>query len=81
MKNLLILGSTGSIGNTTLKIVKKNKKKFNIKLLTTNKNINKIYKQALDFKVNKIVIHDEKEYIKSLNKFKKKKYSCLQHCR
>ena len=73
MKNLLILGSTGSIGTTTLKIIKKNKKKFKIKLLTTNKNINKIYKQALEFKVNKIVIHDKKKYFQYLHKFKKDK--------
>ena len=29
-KNIAILGSTGSIGKTTLNIIKKNKKEFNI---------------------------------------------------
>ena len=39
-KNICILGSTGSIGKTTLKIIKKHKKKYRIILLTTNKNVN-----------------------------------------
>ena len=57
-KSIFILGSTGSIGTTTLKIIKKNKQKFNVKLLTTNKNVKKIYKQAIEFNVKKIVIND-----------------------
>ena len=48
MKNkIAILGSTGSIGFTTLKIIKKDKKNFEIKLLSTNDNAKKIFKQAL----------------------------------
>ena len=46
-KEIIILGSTGSIGNSILKILKNNKKNFNIKLLTTNNNILSIYKQAV----------------------------------
>ena len=41
-----ILGSTGSIGITTLNIIKKNKKNFHIHLLSTNNNVKKIYQQA-----------------------------------
>ena len=75
MKNkIAILGSTGSIGRTTLNIIKKNKKNFEIKLLSTNKNINKIYKQALEFNVKKVVINDKDLINKNLTKFKKKKY-------
>ena len=54
MKKIAILGSTGSIGEATLKIIKKDKKNFKINLLTTNKNINKIFKQAKDFRVKNI---------------------------
>ena len=44
MKNkVAILGSTGSIGITTLKIIKKNKKNFELKLLSTNNNAEKIF--------------------------------------
>ena len=45
-----MLGSTGSIGTTVLKILKRDKN-YKVKLLTTNSNINKIYKQAIAFKV------------------------------
>ena len=54
MKDLILLGSTGSIGNAVLKVVKKNNSNFKIKLLTTNKNIRKIYKQAVYFNVKKV---------------------------
>ncbi len=72
-KDIFILGSTGSIGNTTLNILKKSKKNFRVKLLTTNSNINKIYKQALQFKVNKIVIFNKKQFLRNYKKFEKKK--------
>ena len=36
-QKIAILGSTGSIGKILLNIVKKNKKAFNIVLLTANK--------------------------------------------
>ena len=45
-KKIAILGSTGSIGENTLKIIKQDKKNFEITLLSTNKNLNKILKQA-----------------------------------
>ena len=35
---IAILGSTGSIGNNTLDIIKKDKKSFEIVLLTANNN-------------------------------------------
>ena len=55
-KNIAILGSTGSIGKTTLNIIKKNKKEINIFFLSTNKNINTIYKQAIENDVHVIGI-------------------------
>ena len=73
INEILILGSTGSIGISTLKVIRRNKKNFKIKLLTTNKNINKIYNQALEFNVKKLVVFDKKKYQKYANKFKKKK--------
>ena len=41
-KKIAILGSTGSIGKSTLKIIRKNKKDFDVVLLTTNNNFNEI---------------------------------------
>ena len=52
-KDIFLLGSTGSIGQTTLKIIQKDKKRFRLRLLTTNNNVEKIYKQALEYKVQK----------------------------
>ena len=72
-KNLFILGSTGSIGETALNVIKKDPNKFRIKLLTTNKNLKKIYYQALKFNVKQIVIFNKNEYLKYSEKFKKKK--------
>ena len=45
-KKIAILGSTGSIGNSLLKIIKKDKKNFQIKLLSANKNYSQLLKQA-----------------------------------
>ena len=38
MKKIAILGSTGSMGKQTIDILRKDKKKFKILLLTANKN-------------------------------------------
>ena len=71
-KDIFLLGSTGSIGDTTLNILKRDRKNFKIKLLTTNSNVNKLYKQAILFKVKKIVIFNVKEFEKNYKKFQKK---------
>ena len=41
-KKIAILGSTGSIGKTLIEIIKKDKKNFDVILLTAYKNYNKI---------------------------------------
>jgi len=72
-KKIVILGSTGSIGKTTFDIIKKNKKNFDIELLTSNKNINEILKQIKNFKVKNIIISDKKKYLLLKKKLKNKK--------
>ncbi len=71
INDIIVLGSTGSIGSSTLKSIYK--QKIQIKLLTTNKNINKIYKQAIKYKVKNVIIEDQSKYVKFKKKFKKKK--------
>ena len=71
-KKIIILGSTGSIGQNTLKIIKANKNDFAIQLLSTNKNIKKIFNQAKEFKVKNIIISNLKKYLEAKKKFKKK---------
>jgi 1-deoxy-D-xylulose-5-phosphate reductoisomerase len=49
-KKICILGSTGSIGRTTLEIVLKNKKDFDVVLLSGNNNVELLISQAKKFK-------------------------------
>ena len=62
MKKIIILGSTGSIGKQTLEIIRKDKNKFKVLLLSTDKNINLISKQIKTFKVKYIVVTNKKKY-------------------
>jgi 1-deoxy-D-xylulose-5-phosphate reductoisomerase len=68
-KKVCILGSTGNIGISTLEIISKDKKNFDVVLLSGNSNYNLLISQALKFKP---------KYIYSSNFFltKKIKYFC-----
>ena len=72
-KKIAILGSTGSIGENTLKIIKKDKKNFEINLLTTNRNFSKVIKQAKEFNVKNVIVTDINSFKKAKIKFKKLK--------
>ena len=69
-KEIVIIGSTGSIGKNTLDVIEADMNKFNILLLSTFKNINLIYSQAKKFKVKNIIIVDKKKYLLAKKKFK-----------
>ena len=73
MNKIAILGSTGTIGSITLKIIKKNKKAFKINLLSTNSNVKKLFNQALEFNVKNVIILNKSKSILWQKKFKKKK--------
>tara|TARA_Y100000816_G_C26097392_1_gene580978 strand:- start:1388 stop:2554 length:1167 start_codon:yes stop_codon:yes gene_type:complete len=70
-KKIAILGSTGSIGKQTLEIIKKDKKNFNVMLLTADKNHHLLSKQIKKFKVKNVVITNKKSYLILKKKFKK----------
>ena len=53
---IAILGSTGSIGKTLLKIILKDKKNFEIHLLSANKDYKTILRQAILFNVKNIIL-------------------------
>jgi len=77
-KKIAILGSTGSIGESTLKVLDKNKNDFVFELFTANNNYKKLIKQAKKFKARNVLIKNEKFYNKvkkSLKKTKTKVYS------
>jgi len=59
---IAILGSTGSIGKTLLNIIRKDRKNFEIILLTANKNHKLLLKQAKEFKVKNLIITNKKKF-------------------
>ena len=63
-KKIAILGSTGSIGKSTLDVIKKNKKDFDVVLLTANNNYKKLISQAKEFKAKSVLIKNDKFYLK-----------------
>ena len=77
-KKIAILGSTGSIGKSTLDIIRKDKKSFEIVFLSANNNYAKLVQQAKEFKVKNIFIKNKIFYErvkKSLKNSKTKVYS------
>ena len=71
-KKIAILGSTGSIGKTTIDIIKKDKHNFEVILLTSNKNYQQLIKQAKEFNVKNLIINNKKQYLNLKKKFKNK---------
>ena len=65
MKNLSILGSTGSVGKSTLEVVRRNAEKFQINLLTANTNFSLMLDQIEEFGP-KFVFLEDSEAQKSL---------------
>ena len=55
-KKIAILGSTGSIGKYTLEVINKDKKNFDIVLLTANNNYRKLIQQAKQFQAKNVLI-------------------------
>jgi len=72
-KRIAILGSTGSIGKSTLEVIKKNKKNFDVILLSGNNNYKKLIKQAKEFNAKNVLIKNKKYYSKVKNSLKKTK--------
>ena len=70
-KKIAILGSTGSIGKTLMEIIKKDKKNFEIVLLSADENYKELLKQAKLFNVKNLIITNKSSY----KKIKKKKIS------
>ena len=72
-KKIIILGSTGSIGKSTLEVIKKNKKDFDIYLLSANNNYKKLIKQVKIFKPKNVLIKNKNYYLNVKNSLKKTK--------
>ena len=61
-KKIAILGSTGTIGESTLDIIRNDKKNFEVVLLTAKNNYKKLLKQAQEFNVKNILIYNDKNF-------------------
>jgi len=63
IKNIAVLGSTGSIGTQTLEVIEENPSLFKVYVLTANNNAHLLIQQALKFHPEYAIICDEDKYI------------------
>ena len=78
-KKIAILGSTGSIGKTLLNIISRDKKNFQIVLLTANKNYKLLLKQSEIYNVKNIIISNKKYFEKAKLNSKNKKLNIFNN--
>ncbi|MBU0570964.1 MAG: 1-deoxy-D-xylulose-5-phosphate reductoisomerase [Candidatus Omnitrophica bacterium] len=62
MKNIALLGSTGSVGRSVLSVVRSYPEKFRIIALSTNENISLLAKQVEEFRPHMAVVGNEALY-------------------
>src|SRR5471030_63187 len=62
IKNIAILGSTGSIGTQSLDVIRDNANLFKVFLLTANSNADLLIRQAIEFVPEYAIICDETHY-------------------
>lgn len=62
IKNISILGSTGSIGSQTLDVIRKNPNLYRVEGLTVNKSISQLLDQINEFKPKSVAIFDDTAY-------------------
>lgn len=62
MKRVTILGATGSVGQNTLDLIRRNSAAYQIACLTGNQNITQLAKDAIEFKADFVATADEKRY-------------------
>ncbi len=72
MKEIILLGSTGSIGRNVLDIVRKYPGKFRIKALSSNKNVGLLAEQAAEFSPETVIVGSEGLYPDFKKKYGKK---------
>lgn len=64
IQRIAILGSTGSIGKQSLEVIRNNKERFEVEVLTANDNWQLLVNQAIEFSPNCVVIANESYYHK-----------------
>ena len=78
-KKISILGSTGSIGLSSLKIIDKKRNYFDIYLFSANENLNLICKQIKIYKPKYFIISNYNVFKKVKEKFKKNRIIILNN--
>ncbi|MFH0985633.1 MAG: 1-deoxy-D-xylulose-5-phosphate reductoisomerase [Candidatus Omnitrophota bacterium] len=71
MKQLSILGSTGSVGENTLRVVRIHPERFSVKALAVKKNIEKLYDQSVEFRPKVVCVYDSEKALEAASKFKR----------
>jgi 1-deoxy-D-xylulose-5-phosphate reductoisomerase len=61
-RSVTILGSTGSIGCSTIDLIRRDPDKFVVEALTANRDVEKLAQQALDLGARFVAIADESRY-------------------
>ena len=64
MKQIAILGSTGSIGKQALDVIASHPDEYEVYALTANNSVDLLIEQALRFKPEAVVIANEQHYPK-----------------
>lgn len=59
IKNIAILGSTGSIGENTLKIVRAHPGRFRIRVLAARRSVDALYRQAKEFRPELVCVFEK----------------------
>jgi len=62
VRSVNVFGATGSIGQSTLDVVRAHPDKFKINLLTAQSNVERLAAQAIEFQPSHVVIGDEAHY-------------------
>ena len=71
MKTISILGSTGSVGENTLRIVRIHPERFRVSALAARKNAAKLYDQAVEFRPKVVCVYKPKAAKPYAPKFKR----------
>ena len=70
MKNIIVLGATGSIGDSVLSVIKQNKNKLNLLGITFNSNISKAKDIINEFKLKNVYSESDESHISLKHTFK-----------
>lgn len=60
--NIVLLGATGSIGESTLKVIRKHRDRLNLVGIAANRNVEKLAQIAYEFDVAHVALFDEAAY-------------------